>query len=213
MRNGKPGSAWDESQRARHEADCVSLLKRKSTEDEEVGKKLEKAKKAKLEGKIDGLASLDCAGGIADTVQILRKETIEQFRTVGPLPLDVIPKTLVLTMDFLQLQFRVAWFLRHQLQMNVEPIVEITHRRMNDINLAMDSRVWIQRKYAAYICIQNIYCVCTPSLAILAQAQTPYVFEVRMARSLLSRFGASSSLGKKSCREFPCNEFRGKTAG
>ena len=143
-------------------------MKRKSTEDEEVGKK---AKKAKLEGKIDGLASLDCARGIADTVQILRKEAIEQFRTVGPLPLDVIPKTLVLTMDFLQLQFRVAWFLRHQLHMSVEPIVEITHRRMNDINLAMDSRVWIQRKYAAYI--QNIYCVFTPSLAILAQAQTP----------------------------------------
>ena len=199
MRNGKPGSAWDESQRARHEADCVSLLKRKSTEDEEVGKK---AKKAKLEGKIDGLASLVCARGIADTVQILRKETIEQFRTVGPLPLD-----------FLQLQFRVAWFLRHQLHMSVEPIVEITHRRMTDINLTMDSRVWIQRKYAAYICIQNIYCVCTPSLAILAQAQTPYVFEVRMARSLLSRFGASIFLGNKSCREFPCNEFRGKTAG
>ena len=140
MRNGKLGAAWDESQRARHEADCISLLKRKSTEDEEVGKK---AKKAKLEDKIGGLVFLDCARGIADTVQILTKETIDQFRTVGPLPLDVIPKTLVLTMDFLLLQFRVAWFLRHQLQMNVEPIVEITHRRMNDINVAMGSRVWI----------------------------------------------------------------------
>ena len=69
-------------------------MKRKSTEGKQFGKK---AKKAKLEGRIDGLASLDCARGIADTVQILRKETIEQFRTVGPLPLDVIPKTLVLT--------------------------------------------------------------------------------------------------------------------
>ena len=42
-------------------------------------------------------------------------------------------------MDFLQVQFRAAFFMRHRLGHNVEAIIEITHRRMNDMNLGMDS--------------------------------------------------------------------------
>ena len=122
LRLGQPGTKWSDADRADHQRDCIDLVKRKSAAAEEIAPK---AKRAKAQTSCEGLASYDFAAALADTVQTVTTKPIDEFcHTDGPLPLDKIPRAIVLTMDWLQSQWRAGWFMRHKLKMSIELIME-----------------------------------------------------------------------------------------
>lgn len=61
---------------------------------------------------------------------------LDQFKGPDPLPDDSVPRTLFVCMDWPQTQWRVIFFLEHKERRNVEGIMEVTHRRNRDFNLA-----------------------------------------------------------------------------
>ena len=109
LRKGLPGIQWTAVERAAHEADCIELLSRRQAVGEETG---QVAKKAKTPMQTEGLASLDFATCIDDTVHMLTSKSLDQYQHDGPLPLERVPRALTIAMDFLQYQWRVGWFMR-----------------------------------------------------------------------------------------------------
>lgn len=129
-------------------------MKRKGEEAEEIGAS---AKAIKASDGTVGRASYQYGLVIDDIVNSVTNSDLSQYFFDGPLPLHVIPKALILTTDFLQLQARVIWFLRHRLSLNVDNVLETTHRRMNDINLAMDETSRASTRQNALIVVNAHY--------------------------------------------------------
>ena len=133
LRQGRPGTKWSEEERCEYERDCVELLKRKH---DETAAEAPKSKQMKRQVILDGLATFDYGMLLDDTVNLVTGRPLTQFHNPGPLPLDRMPRTLVICADFLQTQWRCGWYLRHKCELNLELILETTHRRHNDITLA-----------------------------------------------------------------------------
>ena len=76
LRKGLPGTQWTAVERAAHEADCIELLSRRQAVGEETG---QVAKKAKTVMQTEGLASLDFATCIDDTVHMLTSKSLDQY--------------------------------------------------------------------------------------------------------------------------------------
>ena len=110
LRRGKPGEQWSEADRAQHQVDCIQLLKRRKCKEDDTGSKSKELKAAET---TEGLASFDWACMLFSVVQLLTKSSFKQFVSAGELPLDELPKCLVLCLDWLQTQWHVVWCLRH----------------------------------------------------------------------------------------------------
>ena len=138
---------------AQHQVDCIQLLKKRKCKEDDTGSKFKEFKNAET---TEGLASFDWACMLFSVVELLTKSSFKQYLVEGEIPLDELPHCLVLTLDWLQTQWRVVWCLRHYFKCNVEAVPDITHRRMNDLNLATDAAGWSFTKQRGFI-VANIH--------------------------------------------------------
>ena len=85
MRKEQPGSAWSEAERAAHEQDCLELVRKGSVECVDVGAK---AKKAKKDATLDGMASVHFGMELADQVHLITGRRLASYQIDGPHVLD-----------------------------------------------------------------------------------------------------------------------------
>ena len=69
----------------------------------------------------------------------------------------------------------MLWFLRHQLQLNIEGIVEPVHRRNNDLNLAIIEAECGTDREKIFLCANVHYapCECAAGLSVNADPDDP----------------------------------------
>ena len=115
MRQDMLGTKWYDAQQEQHARECLDLVRKRTNGAAAVG---EDSKAAKATETREGLGSLDFATAYADTIFTLTGKTLDAWCTPGPLPLDRIPRALVLCMDFEQLQWRAGWWFRHRAGIN-----------------------------------------------------------------------------------------------
>ena len=130
LRKSTPGEEWSAQERTSHERDTIQLLRRRA------GNK-PALKKAKIAADTEHLASFDFMASLADVLCLMASQGLDGWFVEGPLDLNTVPRSLILTMDFQQTQWRVLWFLRHWVGLNIEGVLELVHRRNNDLGLAI----------------------------------------------------------------------------
>ena len=132
-----PGENWSMKARSSHEVDMVNFLKGK---EEAESRTLMPKRKAVSEG--DHVASWNIICELYNVTKLMAKEKLDYWRTEGPLPAAEVPRAMYLTMDQVQKQLRVGWFLRHYIGLNIEIIPDFTHRLANDLKAAAKEAQW-----------------------------------------------------------------------
>lgn len=120
-----PGEAWGDKERRGHEANVVKFLADKDYRKT----RGVKTRTAKIEGDEDHIASFDVLCAFFNVLLVWTQAGLDYFFCDGPLPMGEIPRSLFVTIDWQQTQWRAMWFLRHYCRLSLEPILDITHRR------------------------------------------------------------------------------------
>ena len=127
-------------ERAFHEKDLLRMLQTRGGARENV--KAEKATAQAQHDKDEHIASFDCAHALFNVTLLWAQVPLDYFLHTGPLPVDKVPRALYQTMDFLQIQWRVHWFLRNKCALSTEAFIDLTHRRQRDLRLAEEESLY-----------------------------------------------------------------------
>ena len=152
LRKAAPGEQWSQKERNDHERDTIQLLRRGSTC---MGEPV--AKKARADTDSEHIASWDFLASLHHVLEIMTDCGLDSWYYEGAISIDTLPPCLFLCMDFCQIQWRVLWFPRHQLQLNIEGIVEPVHRRNNDLNLAIIEAEYGTDREKIFLCANVHY--------------------------------------------------------
>ena len=113
------------------------------------------AKKVKIAADTEHLASFDFLAALVHVLRLMTNEAMDAWFVEGPLDLGKVPRSLYMCMDWEQKQWRVLWFLRNQMGINLEGFIEIPHRRNNDLGLAIiEADFWTVRDIG-FICANS----------------------------------------------------------
>ena len=130
MRQSVPGSSWTEQERTENERQTIELLARREGEQPP-------AKRAKLAAPNEYIATWDVVAQFAHVLELWGGVPLDWFTMPDPCDISQVPKALYVCMDWEQKQWRALWFLRHHCKANIEGMLDITHRRERDLELAM----------------------------------------------------------------------------
>ena len=119
-------------ERAAHETELVRVLRSKAKS----GPRRSKSDIAKDEADGEHYASFDHICALWNAAVWMTGDGLDAFYHDGPLPLSAAPRALYTTQDFLQVQWRSHWFLRHYCWLSIEPFIDIVHRFERDMTLA-----------------------------------------------------------------------------
>jgi hypothetical protein len=132
-RRGQPGTSWSDKERQSWEVDTINFLKRKADVASAI---CSKAKHMKQEKDDMHIASWDHYCSWEHMTSLLTTRGLDQFLDPPNIGGLTIPRSLFICMDFEQVQWRVLWFLRNHCGLNIEGMLELTHRRQRDLELA-----------------------------------------------------------------------------
>ena len=152
LRKEAPGESWSDAARAAHEAETIRMLRFKKHE-----KGLPVWKTIKVQNDAEHVASWDWLAALINAVKHSTGHCFDTFFHSGPLPLDRVPRSLFVTMDFLQLQWRVLWFLRNHIGLSLEGIIDKTHRVYNDISAGLMEADFGVVRDKALLCVNAHY--------------------------------------------------------
>ena len=113
----------------------MQFLRKRAANDDKGGK----AKLQKLAVDDQHLGSWDQLCSWENATVLYTRRGLEQFSSAHPVGLASVPRCIYVTMDWEQKQWRVLWFLRNHLKLNIEGFMELTHRRNRDLILASDA--------------------------------------------------------------------------
>ena len=105
LRKGAPGEEWSQKARDYNEVLTIRLLRPDDT-------KAKPWKQQLVEFQELHLASFDFLAAICDSLWQMVGVRPDFYFHDGDLPTDSVPRSLYVTMDFLQYQWRTLWFLR-----------------------------------------------------------------------------------------------------
>ena len=86
----------------------------------------------------DHICSYDKVCNLDHALMVWTGKGLDQIKMEGPLADDEVPRSLLICMDWLQVQWRMFWWLRHKAKANIEAIMDTVHRRQRDFTLAME---------------------------------------------------------------------------
>ena len=137
MRSGQPGSHWTAAERQSTHERHFDFLRKRTREWDHEGEGLhKKVRKAAVE---DRIASLDIALILENMLQMHNGQGLSRFEDDSEgKPENHIPPSLVLCLDWEQVQWCMVWFCRNKLQLCLEGIPDPTHVRHRNLEMATD---------------------------------------------------------------------------
>ena len=152
MRKHTADFAWNEEEQTADRLRTVQMLQRKDT-----CKPNAKRPKIESDAKPEHIYSRDIITRLANVLRIWCDVNLDWFYVAGELPADQVPRSLFITQDWLQAQWRVIWFMREHLAMNVEAFPDQVHRWERDLDLATNESGYGLERDKTFICANYHY--------------------------------------------------------
>ncbi len=137
MQNGPAGTLWTQEERDEFESESAAFLRKRSQD--AAGSAQPLRKKARKETELPRLASLDVLRSWQSHYEGAIGKGLERWLEISADKIGLNPPPfLTLTMDWEQVQWCPAWFLRHKLRCYIEPIPDYEHVRNANLGHATD---------------------------------------------------------------------------